>query len=140
MATSDNKFIINTIIVVAIVVAAGSLFVWRMNGSAKQADTVDTSATQGVATVEGVQEVTINVESSRYVPSHVTVKQGQKVKMNLVTKNTGGCIRSFTIPSLGVNRTLPASGTTIVEFVPAKKGTIPFSCSMGMYRGTITVN
>ncbi len=139
MATSDNKFIINTIIVIAIVVVGASLLVWRFNGSSQPADTAGPTASQGAAAVAGVQEVTVNVESTQYVPSNVTVKQGQKVKMNLVTNNTSGCIRSFTIPSLGINKTLPASGTTSVEFVAMQKGTIPFSCSMGMYHGSIDV-
>jgi plastocyanin domain-containing protein len=139
MATSDNKFIINTIIIIVIVVAGGSLLVWRMNGSARKTDTSRTATSLGAATVEGVQEVTINVESTRYTPSTVSVKLGQKVKLNLVTKNTGGCIRSFTIPSLGINKSLPTTGTTSVEFVPTKKGAIPFACSMGMYTGTINV-
>ena len=30
-------------------------------------------------------------------------------------------------------------GKNVLEFTPTKKGTIPFSCSMGMYRGKIIV-
>jgi plastocyanin domain-containing protein len=42
------------------------------------------------------------------------------------------------IPAYGIEKKLEA-GTNVVEFTPAKSGTVGYSCWMGMIRSTITV-
>lgn len=84
---------------------------------------------------EGKQEITINVTSSGYKTSSSTLKAGVPAKLSLVTNNVQGCVRGFNIPSLGISRVLPATGTETLEFTPTKTGRLAFSCSMGMYTG-----
>lgn len=87
-----------------------------------------------------VQEATVQVATGRYEPARVRVKAGVPTRLHLVTSNTQGCIRAFVIPSLGIERMLPATGSEVVELPPAVAGTsIPFMCSMGMYTGVIEV-
>lgn len=81
--------------------------------------------------------VTITVADRGYMPEVVRVKAGQPVKLALVTNNTHSCIRAFVLPSLGVERILPKTGTTIIALPAQKAGTVPFTCSMGMYQGYI---
>ena len=50
-----------------------------------------------------------------------------------------GCLRSFTIPNLGIKKIFTESDN-ILEFMPDKKGTFGFSCSMGMGIGKLIVN
>ncbi len=85
------------------------------------------------------QTTTINVNNYGYNPKNITLKKGIPVKLNLVTTNVESCSRSFTIPSLNIQRLLPKSGTTTIEFTPTKLGLLAFSCSMGMYTGNFNV-
>lgn len=104
----------------------------------KQALTSPPSSAAAAPSAAAVSnDITIIVTNRGYAPRQLTVKAGQPVKLNLVTNNTFGCARAFTIPSLGVDKVLPATGTEVIEFTPTKPGPIVFTCSMGMYTGTI---
>jgi sulfite exporter TauE/SafE len=82
--------------------------------------------------------VTINVKNSGYDPKVVHVKAGVPVQLRLVSKNVQSCSRAFIIPSLGVQQILKATGEAVIDIPAQKSGArIPFSCSMGMYSGTI---
>ena len=48
-----------------------------------------------------------------------------------------GCVRSFVIPSLGVEQILPVSGETRIELGTLPPGVLAYSCGMGMYTGTV---
>lgn len=87
----------------------------------------------------GAQEITVNVTSSGYRSSVDTIKAGVPVRMTLVTNNTQGCARAFNIPSLGISKVLPQTGTETVEFTPTKTGQLTMTCSMGMYTKTLNV-
>ena len=93
----------------------------------------------GVKIVDGKQEVTINVKNTSYQASTDILKVGIPVKLILITCNTVGCSRSFTIPQYNISKILPATGTEIIEFTPTKLGKLTYTCSMGMYTGTFNV-
>jgi len=83
-------------------------------------------------------EIIINVINSGYSPEVVHAKAGVPVKLHLVSENVRSCSRAFVIPSLGVQLLLDATGEVVVDIPAQENGTqIPFSCSMGMYGGTI---
>lgn len=87
-----------------------------------------------------VQTIRLDVKSTSYAPGRLEARAGQPIRLELATKNTNGCTRAFTIPSLGVQKVLPATGTTTIELPAQKPGTIRFTCSMGMYSGSIVVS
>lgn len=87
----------------------------------------------------GVQEATIYVQNGGYSPQEITLKQGVPVKLTLITSNTQSCSRSFTIPKLGIQKVLPATGQDVVEFTPTQAGNLVYSCSMGMYTGVFKI-
>lgn len=94
------------------------------------------------ATVTNVavnQDVQINVTSSGYNPNYIKVKKGQKVNLTLKTVDAFSCASAFRIPSLGIVKNLAPNDTQMISFTPTQTGQIPFSCSMGMYRGIIEV-
>ncbi len=70
---------------------------------------------------------------------HLTIKAGTPVRLKLVTNNVYSCARAFTIPALGVERVLPATGTEYVDIPAQSPGRLAFPCSMGMYGGVIEV-
>lgn len=84
-------------------------------------------------------QVTITATSYGYSPREFTVKNKQEVTMIINSKNNMSCSRAFTIPSLGIQKLLPANGTEEIKFTPTQTGRITFSCSMGMYTGVINV-
>lgn len=85
------------------------------------------------------QSPTITASSRGYTPNKVVVQSGQPVTLNIVTQNNRSCSSLFTIPALGISRTLPITGTTQIVFTPNKPGLINFSCGMGMFTGIIKV-
>lgn len=91
------------------------------------------------AIIDGKQNVQIDVQSNGYTSSVSTLKAGVPVRLSLVTKNTQGCSRAFTIPELNISQTLDVTGTQVVEFTPTKTGTLAYACGMGMYTGIFTV-
>lgn len=86
----------------------------------------------------GVQEVQLYVQGSSYYPNPIRVKKGTLVRLVGDMNRIPGCSRSIVIPEFGIRKVLSASDNTI-EFTPDKSGTFQFSCSMGMYLGTIVV-
>ncbi len=85
------------------------------------------------------QEYQIQISGSGYSPNYMKVKKGLPVKLTLVSNNSSGCALAFRIPSLGISKNLKPTDNQVVEFTPKETGQIAFSCSMGMYRGTIEV-
>lgn len=85
------------------------------------------------------QDYEIQILNSGYSPNNLKVKKGLPVKITLVSSNAHSCSLAFRIPSLGVSKNLKPTDSQVIEFTPTEAGVIPFSCSMGMYRGTIEV-
>ncbi len=85
-----------------------------------------------------VQVIEMTQSASGYSPSTLRVKAGTPVRWVITSKSSFTCASSIVVPSLGI-RTNLKKGENIIEFTPTVKGPIPYSCSMGMYRGTIIV-
>lgn len=82
------------------------------------------------------QVVFLGVDSAGYKPKEIVVQAGKPV----VLKNDGslgGCSLYPVQAELGLAGNLARNKE--VRFVPQKKGTFPFSCSMGMIKGVIKV-
>lgn len=90
------------------------------------------------AVPEGTQVLRMTQGASGYTPSELRVKVGVPVRWVITSESSFTCASNIIVPSLGINKNLK-KGENIIAFTPTKKGDIPFSCSMGMYRGTITV-
>ncbi len=84
------------------------------------------------------QVIHMTQEADGYYPNEFTVKKGQPVQWVIDSKDSYTCAVSLIAPKIGVKRILQ-SGENVVTFTPKAVGTIPFSCSMGMYRGVIKV-
>ena len=90
------------------------------------------------ASRSGVQVVRLTQDGYGYHPQTITVERGRPVKMIITSTNPYSCASSFVIPRMKVQKNLQ-SGDNVIEFTPTEAGTIPFSCSMGMYRGALIV-
>lgn len=86
----------------------------------------------------GENVVTVNVLDNGYEPGVVHAKAGVPVTLRLVSKDVHSCSRAFVVPALGVEKILKATGEEFIQIPAQEKGAqMPFSCSMGMYSGTI---
>jgi len=116
------------LIITVIIISAGA-FVF-VNGNAKENFDEETKG-------NNVQEITLSMRNYNYYPNTITVKKGIPVRIRLDNSITG-CYRSFTIREFGVAKNL-RTPEDYVEFIPDRKGTFTFACSMGMGRGKIIV-
>ena len=87
---------------------------------------------------DGVQLVHSTLETGSY--PDITVRAGLPVRWTIRAeeKNINGCNYTMLIPGLDLSLSFQP-GDNILEFTPETEGTIPYSCWMGMIRGTITV-
>jgi len=88
---------------------------------------------------DGVQQITISALSGSYRPSRVQAKAGVRTRLTVRTDRTRGCTRAFVIPDANIERILPETGNTEIDLGVLQPGELRFTCSMGMYRGSITV-
>lgn len=99
-------------------------------------DTVGNSQQKQVATTTPV--ITINATS--YTIDNPYIKAGSEVKLTVKNVRGGGCIQFFTIPKLHIEKTVAVGEEEVLVFTaPNEKGSLPFMCSMGMYRGAFIV-
>jgi len=91
-------------------------------------------------TVTNGQEQTIvmQVSDRGYEPDRIVLKKGIPVVWDIRAERNLGCASAIVVPKYNIRRTLSA-GSNIIRFTPTESGTIPFSCSMGMIRGTFIV-
>ncbi len=86
-----------------------------------------------------VQEVTLRADPTAYVPNRIVFKTGSPARLKLTTGDRLGCTSSFLIPSLGVQKILGKNQQAVFDIPTDQPRKIPFTCSMGMYRGVIEV-
>ena len=107
------------------------------NGSRLFGGRADTSATP-TTTSQSVQEVRMNQLRNGYSPNIFTIKKGKPVKWIITSATSLSCAAYLVVPKYGISKSLRA-GENIITFTPTATGEIPFSCSMGMYRGKFIV-
>jgi sulfite exporter TauE/SafE/plastocyanin domain-containing protein/copper chaperone CopZ len=86
----------------------------------------------------GVQVVRMTESSRGYSPNKFTIKKDMPVRWVIDAKDPYSCAGSIMASKLNVRKSLKA-GENIIEFTPKETGSIPFSCSMGMYTGVFVV-
>jgi len=101
-----------------------------------QSSIADAGSLPPVVDNKQVIKMTVGGSGGPYDPDVLTVKAGVPVRWEINGEDVYGCISSLISRSLGI-RTLLKPGLNVVEFTADKPGTYSFSCSMGMFRGTI---
>lgn len=89
--------------------------------------------------VDGKQLVTSTLSSRTY--PKITVQAGVPVKWVIYASEDqiNGCNNTMNVSEYGINEYSLQAGENVIEFTPDKVGTFPYSCWMGMIRGSITV-
>ncbi|MFZ5871744.1 MAG: cupredoxin domain-containing protein [Actinomycetota bacterium] len=89
-------------------------------------------------TSSGYQEVTILVKGG-YTPGTIRVERGTPVRLLFRREETSPCSEQVVLDAFGKNAHLPEGQLVPVEFLPKEPGEYPFTCGMGMLRGTVVV-
>lgn len=118
------------VIVISILVAAvliGGIIMLSSSGNSSQV-----ANTNNVSIVDGKQIIAINVRGG-YQPRKSFAKAGIPTVVRFNTDGTFDCSSSIRIPSLGISKGLPQTGSTDIDIGNQKLGTLRGSCGMGMY-------
>lgn len=91
-----------------------------------------------IAFIDGKQIVTMEVTAFGYAPNVLTVKKGVPVDWQIFGGDQLGCASTLVMRAFNV-QTAIRPGENQVAFTPTKTGSFPFSCSMGMVKGTMVV-
>lgn len=96
------------------------------------------AGTRAVLTSTGYQEATVLVKGS-YSPSTIRVERGRPVRLTFRREETSPCSEQVLLDAFGKSARLPQGELVPVEFMPKDPGEFPFTCGMGMLRGTVIV-
>jgi Cu+-exporting ATPase len=86
----------------------------------------------------GIQEIKITVRGG-YSPAVIRVKEGVPLRLVFDRQEASDCTSRVVFPDFQVSKSLPAFGTTTLEFTPDKSGEFDFACGMNMIHGTLIV-
>jgi plastocyanin domain-containing protein len=121
-----NKITIISIAIAAAVIAGALLF---SRGSPPGAAP---AAGNNVSIVDGTQVIKITAKGG-YQPRTTTAKAGIPTVLKLETNGSFDCSSAVRIPSLGVSKNLPPSGSTDIDLGTPQVSTVRGVCAMGMY-------
>jgi plastocyanin domain-containing protein len=85
-----------------------------------------------VEIVDGKQIIQIDVKGG-YSPKKSIAQAGIPTILRFNTKGTFDCSSSISLPSLGINKVLPNTGSTDFDIGSPVVGVLEGRCSMGMY-------
>jgi len=124
-----------TTIIVAAVIAIGAFVLFR--SQLPRPAPVQAEASN-VSIVDGKQIVSVRVKGG-YLPGTSSVKAGMPTVLRFETRATYDCSSQVRIPSLGIDRILPPTGTTDIALGTLQPGTLEGTCGMGMYRFAVDI-
>ncbi len=123
---------------IAVIVVIGFVFLIG-SGNNNSADVK--GASSNVVSTSGDKQIIEVTVSGGYSPRTINAKAGVPTIIRMKSDGAYGCERAFRIPSLGISKTLPASGNTDIEITSQNAGTsLRGSCSMGMYSFVVNFN
>ena len=97
-----------------------------------------TAATPVVTMEDGVQVLRTFQVADGYLPADAALYAGVPTRWIVESMAGGSCAIFLQAPSLGVAVTLQ-KGDNAIDLPPLRAGRIDYSCSMGMYGGSLTV-
>lgn len=86
----------------------------------------------------GKQVIRMTQDARGYNPNTFTVQKDIPVRWIIDSKDPNTCAASIVADKIGVQKLLHP-GENVIEFTPNEEGNIRFTCSMGMFSGTISV-
>ena len=100
--------------------------------TSKNPPQVTAEPANNVSIVDGKQIVEVSVKGG-YHPKVSTAKAGIPTILRFSTNGSYDCSTSVRIPSMGISKSLPPSGTTDLDLGSPQVATLQGICGMGMY-------
>jgi len=114
--------------VIVAVVLIGGAFLLAKGGN----DTSQVANANNVSIVDGKQIIEISAKGG-YQPRKSIAKAGIPTVIRFNTKGTFDCSSSVRIPSIGISKSLPQTGSTDIDIGTQKVAILQGTCGMGMY-------
>lgn len=86
-----------------------------------------------------VQEATITLTEQGYQPATVRLRRGVPARITFLRRFAVTCATEVILEEYHIRRELPINQPVVVEFTPARSGTLEYSCSMKMVGGTFRI-
>jgi len=97
------------------------------------------SAAQYKTASDGVVEIPITIQNTRFIPETVTIPADKPVRLVVDRKEANACSAQLALPQLGVLANLADNAVTVVNVPATKAGTYTLTCGMGMMSGSLVV-
>ena len=73
-----------------------------------------------------------------YFPANASIYAGRPTRWIVESLDSNSCATFLRVPGLGIAATLQ-KGENVIELPALRPGSVPYTCSMGMYGGVLTV-
>jgi len=117
-------------LIITVVLIGGAIVLTGTTSGAPSAENVP--AGNNVSIVDGQQIIDLTAKGG-YSPRVSTAKAGIPTIIRFHTSGTFDCSSSVRIPSMGVSKSLPPTGTTDIAIASPQAGLLQGMCGMGMY-------
>jgi sulfite exporter TauE/SafE len=131
------KFVGLVVLAMALFNISNGLTLAGIKKNTSQQTNVQDEQDPNVKMENGIQVVHMEQNAQGYSPNTFTLKKNVPVKWYIKSVYPS-CASSLVVQKLNI-RTLLTEKEQVFDFIPKEEGEIPFSCSMGMYSGSITI-
>lgn len=100
--------------------------------TSKNPPQIPTEPANNVSIVDGKQIIDVSVKGG-YHPKVSTAKAGIPTVLRFNTNGSYDCSTTVRIPSMGISKSLPPSGSTDIDLGSPQVATLQGVCGMGMY-------
>ncbi|MFA6227513.1 MAG: cupredoxin domain-containing protein [Candidatus Paceibacterota bacterium] len=135
----ENKNIIISILITAMLVGGAIFFVGRENNSDMNVNQGVLISGDNILIENGRQIIDIDVKGG-YWPRKTVAKAGIPTIIRFKTSSTFDCSLSVRLPSEGIRKILPQTGSSDIDIGTSTAGQFFGTCGMGMYSFEIDFN
>ena len=96
------------------------------------------TATPG-PTLPAVQELRTYQDVNGYGPADATIVAGVPTRWTVESRSSQTCAAFIVVPDLGIQKHLDPGDGNLIDLPALKAGKLDYTCSMGMYWGSITI-
>ena len=118
-----------------VVVLIGGSFLLKGKSSTQNTNTensINNKVGDNIEMIDGKQIISIDVKGG-YWPRKTVAKAGVPTVIKFNTNNTFDCSLSLRLPSKGINKIVPQTGSSEVDIGTSTPGQFFGTCGMGMY-------
>jgi plastocyanin domain-containing protein len=90
-------------------------------------------------TLPAVQELRTYQDIDGYGPADATILAGIPTRWIIDSRSSQTCAAFIVVPDLGIQNYLDPGDGNVIDLPALKAGRLDYTCSMGMYWGSITI-